>query len=163
MFFLPYDVPGYLRPDPEVKGYTCSAHSWIVQKHNEGKTDCRLVLQYNTEFGGHDMSGFANNQMDYKAAMAQCPDFNCIGMICSGPTDSHYLPTNCWMKYNTHLTITGQSPVSVQNLHYCLRYTNLSACAGLFPSLPPTISPPRSVPPPHDWCCELNASRDPRH
>ncbi|XP_045120379.1 uncharacterized protein LOC123509859 [Portunus trituberculatus] len=125
MFFLPYDVPGYLRPDPEVKGYTCSAHSWIVQKHNEGKTDCRLVLQYNTEFGGHDMSGFANNQMDYKAAMAQCPDFNCIGMICSGPTDSHYLPTNCWMKYNTHLTITGQSPVSVQNLHYW--YTECNA------------------------------------
>ena len=49
--------------------------------------DCRLVLKYNTEFGGYDISAFENGKMDYKAAMEQCPDFNCIGMICVGPTD----------------------------------------------------------------------------
>ena len=47
------------------------------------------------------MSGFANNEMNYKAAMAQCPDFNCIGMICIGPTDpdrEYWKAVHVWEK-----------------------------------------------------------------
>ena len=49
--------------------------------------DCRLVLAYDTGFGANDMDGFPHHTMNYKAAMALCPDFNCIGMVCIGPTD----------------------------------------------------------------------------
>lgn len=119
-YLIPYEIQNEANHDPNNTANTCSGHPWITQQHAEGKTNCRMVLRYNTEFKNHNMSGFANAVMPYREAFAQCRDFDCLGMVCS----TFLIGYPCWMKDNTHLSL-DQAPYDDIFLDYW--YTECTA------------------------------------
>ncbi|KAK3879420.1 hypothetical protein Pcinc_015995 [Petrolisthes cinctipes] len=113
---LQYDQPANLRFNDNIPGYACTQHSWVLNQHSQGLTDCHFVLDYDTNLEGLGTSDDWQKYYYYDA-FKDCESRGCLGMVClKGGSDG--IPYTCWLKLGSHLSDSRGKKVTVNNADY---------------------------------------------
>ncbi|XP_069188181.1 uncharacterized protein [Procambarus clarkii] len=113
---LPYDHPVHAKYHPEINLYTCSNNSWIFSQNTLGKTNCRLVLMYESNIPSTSVHVVSGDVLTYHNVLHQCLRYSCLSVVCFLTLDA------CWMKNHSHISASlpiVTDPRSMYFYTYC--------------------------------------------
>ncbi|KAK3878451.1 hypothetical protein Pcinc_016911 [Petrolisthes cinctipes] len=119
-----YDQPGNLKYDFNIDGYTCVNKIYITTEISNGKTDCRMKLEYNTGvlfLNPLDLILNPQTSQEYYNVLKSCDSSMCLGMICI-LTDAGGMPISCTLLKQTHTTFPPAAKTHTPGVNYWYVY-----------------------------------------